>query len=131
MKKLVALTAVVLALGVTAASAEDHGDGKDGGPRGLKMFEKLDADGNGSVSKDEFMKAQEEHFAEMDANGDGAFTKDEAEAMHEKFKAKREAWKAEHEADDKAVETPAETPAAETPATTETPVAPVEEKPAE
>jgi hypothetical protein len=125
MKKLVALTAVVLALGITGASAEDHGDGKGHGPRGAKMFEKLDADGNGSVTKDEFMKAQEEHFAKMDANGDGSFTKEEAEAMHAKMKEMRDAHKDEVKTDAPVADTPVEAPV------TETPVAPVEDKPAE
>jgi hypothetical protein len=130
MKKLVALTVVVLALGVTAASAEHHGDDKDHGPRGAKMFEKLDADGNGSVTKDEFMKAQEAHFAEMDANGDGAFTKDEAEAIREKIKEMRK-QREETKADAPAVDTPADAPAVEETPATETPAVPTEEKPAE
>jgi hypothetical protein len=88
MKKLLALTAAVFALGITGASAEDHPPGPHG-KFGEKMFERLDVDKDGKVTKEEFLKAQEEHFAKMDANGDGAFTQEEAKAMKEKFREMR------------------------------------------
>ncbi len=36
--------------------------------RGIMM---MDKDGDGKVSKEEFMQAQEERFKQMDRNGDG------------------------------------------------------------
>lgn len=53
-----------------------------------RFFEKMDIDGDGIVTKEEFLKAHEGRFTKMDADGDGKITKDEADAMkramHEK-----------------------------------------------
>jgi hypothetical protein len=62
------LTISVLAL--TVAHASHHGGGKDK----MKM---MDSDGNGSVSKEEFMNYKEQKFMKKDANGDGMLTEDE------------------------------------------------------
>ena len=62
------LTISVLALSV--AHASHHGGGKDK----MKM---MDTDGNGSVSKEEYMNHKEQRFNEKDANGDGMLTEDE------------------------------------------------------
>lgn len=85
MKKLMILSVLALAFAVSPVLAGDHGG------KGL-MFEKADTNKDGAVSKDEFMKAQEGHFAKMDANGDGSFTKDEAEAMKQKWEKKRKEY---------------------------------------
>lgn len=79
---------------------------KKGGPGGDKphmtpeeIFKKLDTDGDGSLSKEEFMagpKAKadpakgEEHFKAMDKDNDGKLTLEEfkAGAMHHKKKDK-------------------------------------------
>lgn len=50
--------------------ASHHGGGKDK----MKM---MDTDGDGSVSKDEFMNHKEQKFIKKDANGDGVLTEDE------------------------------------------------------
>lgn len=71
-----------------------------------ELFQKADADGNGSLSKAEFTKMDKEArarapqteraadmpssdaiFEKADANGDGALTKDEFSAMLEKARA--------------------------------------------
>jgi hypothetical protein len=73
-----------------------------------KMFSKMDADGNGSVSKDEFLKAAEkmqaqrpkaaeaqnmpspeEIFKQADTNGDGSLSKDEFAALTDKMDEQR------------------------------------------
>ena len=59
--------------------AEHHG-GKHGG-HGMK---KMDTDGNGEVSKDEFMAHHEMKFMMKDKNGDGKLTGDEMK--HKKCK---------------------------------------------
>lgn len=64
-----AVLAGLLALGV-AATALAQGDG---GTR----FNKMDADGDGALSFDEFTSNSESRVERMDTNGDGAITKDE------------------------------------------------------
>jgi len=95
MKKLLTITAVTLALCGTVAAApafaDDHGgSSKDRGG----MFEKNDTNGDGAISKAEFLSHAEEKFADMDADGNGEISKDEAkakrEAMKDKWKEKRQ-----------------------------------------
>jgi len=50
--------------------AGHHGGGKDK----MKM---MDTDGDGSVSKDEFMSHKEQRFNKKDANGDGVLSEEE------------------------------------------------------
>jgi uncharacterized low-complexity protein len=60
-------------------------EGKCGeGKCGMK---KMDTDGDGSISKSEFMQHKEEKFNKMDANGDGILTGDEMK-MHMRGKSK-------------------------------------------
>lgn len=91
MKKLLAFSALTLAFSVPAFAGDVAGgpDGKPG-PRHHKgmMFEKLDTDGNGEVTKAEFQAFHDKKFAEMDADGNGVVTKAEAEAAHEKMREK-------------------------------------------
>ncbi|MBE2281925.1 MAG: EF-hand domain-containing protein [Prosthecobacter sp.] len=79
----------ILALAATLNAAE--GDkkpeaGKKKAPNPEEMFKKLDKDGNGSISKEEFMaspgaKKDEakaaERFGKMDKNSDGSLSKEE------------------------------------------------------
>lgn len=51
---------------------------------------KIDTNGDGAVSKAEFMAAQEKRFNEMDVNGNGTITDDEYKASMDKWKAKRQ-----------------------------------------
>jgi len=51
-------------------------------------FKEADKDGDGMISKAEFMDKAEERFAKMDANGDGSISKEEMMAAKEKFKGK-------------------------------------------
>ena len=98
MKKLLAMTVLSMALISTAALADHHGGKhKMGGKKGKMiehMFQKNDTDGDGVISKAEFMDEAEERFSKMDADGDGKITQEEAkafgEAMHKKWKEKRE-----------------------------------------
>ena len=55
---------------------------------------KLDADGDGKVSYDEYRaskeKAQERQFKKMDANGDGFIDASEKQAQKDKMRAMRD-----------------------------------------
>lgn len=100
MKKLLILSAAVMAFGATPALADHHGEGGKGG----KKFEKHDTDGDGAISKDEFLNHAAERFSNMDADGDGVVSKEEAKAGHEKKRAEMKARKEERKAKKEAAE---------------------------
>ncbi|GIX21358.1 MAG: hypothetical protein KatS3mg121_0141 [Gammaproteobacteria bacterium] len=87
-----ALVAALLA--APAAFSGDscpHGHGKDGPPRGAKLFKKMDADGDGQVTRAEFLAAHEKHFDRLDADGDGILTHDELKAARHHKHGKKDA----------------------------------------
>ena len=92
--------ALGIAIGLVAPAAwADHHEGGKGhaeGGRGKmqeRHFEKRDADGNGEISKDEWMGASEERFAKIDTDGNDAISQEESTAHHE---AMRKRWKEQH-----------------------------------
>ena len=66
--------------------ASHHGDGK-----GHKM-KMMDTDGDGVISKDEFMSHKEQKFNKKDENGDGVLSEDEMRkhCKHHKNKSQKE-----------------------------------------
>ena len=73
--------ALVLGISILGAShvfAGHHGHGKN-------KMEMMDTNGDGSISKDEFMSHKEQHFMKKDENGDGVLTEDEIN-KHCKYK---------------------------------------------
>lgn len=54
--------------------AEHH---KKRSQRKEKMFERSDKDGDGKISREEFLAQGSQHFSKMDTNGDGVVTKEE------------------------------------------------------
>lgn len=83
-KKLILMSALLVAFGSGHALADHHGGKK------AAMFEKHDTNGDGTISKDEFLNHAQERFSTIDADGSGDVSKEEAKAHH---KAKREKWK--------------------------------------
>lgn len=101
MKKLLLLTAVGLVMQAAPVFAEEGVGGNAVPPHKKEHMKKHDTNGDGVISKDEFLSFAEERFGKMDTNGDGTITKDEAQAAHkgkkekmeemrEKFKEKRQ-----------------------------------------
>jgi Ca2+-binding EF-hand superfamily protein len=80
----------------TAAHANEHANAQDG--KKGKLFERQDVNGDGKVTKDEFMKHAEEKFVKLDVNKDGSITPDEVEKMKQKWQELR---KKKQEAGDK------------------------------
>lgn len=80
MKKLMILSAAVVMFGAGPALADHHG-GKS------KMFEKHDTNGDGVISKSEFLSHAEERFSNIDTDGSGDVSKEEAKAGHAKKRA--------------------------------------------
>ena len=83
------LSAFVMAVGASPALADHHEDGDRKG----KMFEKHDTNGDGVISKDEFLDHATSRFSEMDANDDGEVSKEEAKAAHDRMREKMKKWK--------------------------------------
>lgn len=90
------LGAFALVFQATPVLAGHHED-KAGG----KMFEHQDTNGDGMISKDEFMKHAEERFMKMDADGNGSISKEEAKEVKykakEKMKEMKDKWKEKKE----------------------------------
>lgn len=102
----IALTALavsgVFALYAGGAMASDHGDYKDkkmmnhkehAGERAYntpagKIFENHDTDGDGKISKEEFLSEAESRFDKNDYDNDGYISKEEAKEFHEKMREK-------------------------------------------
>ncbi len=96
MKKLLMLGAALLTLNAASALAEEGGKPKrDGGKMLEKIFADQDANGDGAVSKDEFVSHATKRFDAMDADKNGSVTKEEIKAHHD---AKKAEWKAKKDA---------------------------------
>lgn len=90
MKKILGISIIATVLGSSIALAE----GPDGGAGGrearhAKHFEKLDQNGDGKLTRDEFSAARAAHFDELDANRDGKLTPEERKAAWDAHRAKR------------------------------------------
>ncbi|WP_150297020.1 EF-hand domain-containing protein [Salipiger aestuarii] len=81
-----------LAQTVPGDQPRGNGPGTDGAPMMAQMFQSLDTDGDGAVSREELSAAgPAAAFSEADTNGDGALEGDELTAFHDARKAAREA----------------------------------------
>lgn len=95
---------LILAGGAFAASHEDGSMAEDGahkshgsihdehaehgqGMKMAKMWKNVDADGNGTISEQEYLDAKKKSFAKMDADGNGELTQEEVKSH---YKEKRE-----------------------------------------
>jgi hypothetical protein len=84
-----ALAGVGFASGSVWAAHHEGGDAKGKGHHkrhGKHMFEKKDADGNGEVSKAEWLAASEARFADADTDGNGSITQQEWQDAHDRMK---------------------------------------------
>lgn len=89
MKKMMILSAAVMTLAAFPAMAEDAvDDAPPPPPEKGQMFDKHDTNGDGVISKDEFLGHAEERFSKIDTDGDGSVSKEEAKAGHEKMRKK-------------------------------------------
>lgn len=93
---------VACAMALTAAPALAADDAPDAKQRG-GMFQKHDTNGDGVISKAEFLSHAEERFANMDADGSGDLSKDEMKdarkKMHQKMKDLKDKRKAKKESE--------------------------------
>ena len=90
---LTSLAVFGVAGGAAWAAHHEGGEGKDKERHKryrAMLFEKADADGNGEISREEWMASAEARFSRADADESGAVTKEEMKAAREK---RREEWK--------------------------------------
>ncbi len=78
------LVSAVPALAQDTSTSPGGGQGPGAGNIGMMMFEKMDSNGDGSVSEDEFLSHAKERFTQMDADNDGRVTREEAKDFHMK-----------------------------------------------
>lgn len=93
MKKLFLAAVALGALSIASTDVMAHNH-DDKGYKG-KMMEKVDTDGDGAISKEEFMAKHEEKFTKMDTDADGLISKEEHKAakMERKEKMKEKMGK--------------------------------------
>jgi Ca2+-binding EF-hand superfamily protein len=78
---------ITMCLSQTALAQEDGGERREMLKQKMQeRLQKMDTDGDGNLSKNEFMAQAEERFKKMDGNGDGMITPDERASMKERFK---------------------------------------------
>lgn len=72
---------------VSATAAHAQTPAANGAQRGQRlqqleseMFKRMDTNGDGVISKQEFMEQAEKRFKRLDANGDGQITREEIES---------------------------------------------------
>ena len=83
------ITAVLISATSSIAAAQDMTEGKmdmgnmDMGMMGgcMQAMQRMDANEDGEISKDEFVRSHEEMFATMDQDGDGALDANNGEMM--------------------------------------------------
>lgn len=98
----------ILALAATVTMAPDAF--AEGGKHHGKHMKEIDANGDGVISRAEYMSARqkkmEEHFSRMDTDGDGNLTSEEMKAgrkeMHKRMKERREERKERRKNDEEA-----------------------------
>jgi len=77
MKKFLVLLTLSLFLTAVIDARHHRGRRHPRPPMGGPMFEKIDTDNDGSISRDEWMSHHAEMFSKIDKDGDGQITKSE------------------------------------------------------
>ena len=94
-RTLAAALVAALAFGTTA-SAGHHEGGEKKKPGHGHHFERKDANGDGTISKEEWIAASEARFSKVDANGDGTVSREEMSEAHQRMREKMKEHRAEH-----------------------------------
>ena len=91
-RRLTTLAAIFLSSAILSVQAGHHSEGSyekmpnKPHDRMAKRLKKIDTDGDGKMSRAEFVAHAEQRFAKMDADGDGFVTTEEGKAAHKKMR---------------------------------------------
>ena len=84
---------ILVVAGAVHAGSDSKAPPAEGHDFGRHMFEKMDTDNDGNISKEEheqgmqrMLEKRRAHFATMDSDGNGLISKDEAQAAREKMR---------------------------------------------
>lgn len=88
MKKLLMSVTTVVVLGVSG-SAFAEGTEVPNRPKRVGIFERMDSNKDGMISKPESTSFNEARFKEMDLNNDGSISRDEMKARRAKYRTHR------------------------------------------
>ncbi len=97
MKTQIVLLAVIVGILVTGSAYAATED--DNGKSHRDRFERLDADGNGRIDKQEFARGGAAMFGRLDADGDGVITLEELEDTARRERIKRRFERMDADAD--------------------------------
>lgn len=90
MKTYLHFSMCLLLLGASAAWAGEagkiHPNGETLRQKIEERLQAMDKNGDGNISKEEFMTQAEARFSKLDANGDGQISKEESEGLFKKRK---------------------------------------------
>ena len=106
----VVISTIALVIGVSGMAAA-QGDCKGGGNgehkgHGAHMFERLDTNKDGKITRAESKKLADERFTSMDTNKDGAIVEAEIKAAHEKMRAEWQKKQSANKSGDKSADEP-------------------------
>ncbi len=100
MKKLMILSVVALLASGSYVMADDDGGSSDRHKNADKKFEKMfdrqDLNGDGAVSKKEFLAVAKKRFERLDLDGNGEVTKSEARKARKKMREKVKEYHEKH-----------------------------------
>ena len=82
----ITFAAMLATAAAATVMAQESEPGMEKMHKGMQMLSKMDADGNGEISREEFVQAHEQMFDAMDDNGDGTLDQEEQSAMMERMK---------------------------------------------
>ena len=95
--KWILTAAVAVMMTAPAAMAGEHGKMEFGkGEHHAKMMEKVDTDGDGKVSREEFINSHAARFDKMDTDGDGFLSEEEMKAARDAKHEKMKEWREKH-----------------------------------
>lgn len=87
MKKTVSTLLGVASLCLAAGGVQAMSHGDEGDKHQKKMWNKLDTDGDGAISRQEYMDAMGKHFERADTDSDGKISKEEWQARKDAMRS--------------------------------------------
>jgi Ca2+-binding EF-hand superfamily protein len=94
-KTLLVSSALVALVGTAALAGHHKGGHRDDGPRAERMMERLDADKDGRITREEMITTAKARFTARDKDADGVISAEDREAFRAERRAERRATRFE------------------------------------